>query len=322
MNEWEFGGFFSFYENKGREYHNNVLKLNSARYCLEYLLKEKKYKKIYLPYYICDSVVNTIKKLGIEIEYYNIDKNMRPILLIEKIEKNEVIFLVNYFGFIAEKEIKSYKEKYENIILDNTQAFFFKSLKNIDTIYSCRKFFPVVEGGYLYSEGISEIEYQKLEQVYIYDKLEFLFKRYEKDANSAYSLYQEIESKLDKIGIKKISNLTINLLKGIDYNFSKVTRERNFLYLHNKLKNINQLEINEKNINGPFSYPLLIEKNIKQDLLKERIYIPTLWQEVKTRVEENSFEYNLVENLHSIPIDERWNIEDLEKVISKILKNI
>lgn len=108
-------------------------------------------------------------------------------------------------------------------------------------------------------------------------------------------------------------------MNGIDYDFSKVTRERNFLYLHNKLKNINQLEINEKNINGPFSYPLLLEKNIKQDLVKEKIYIPTLWQEVKTRVEESSFEYNLVENLHSISIDERWSIEDLEKVISRIL---
>ena len=53
----EIGGYFELELNKNREYHKNALKLNSGRNALIFILMNLKPRKIYLPYYICDSVL-------------------------------------------------------------------------------------------------------------------------------------------------------------------------------------------------------------------------------------------------------------------------
>ena len=46
----EIGGYFELQLRKGEHYHKGALQLNTARNCLEYILRAKKYKKIYIPY--------------------------------------------------------------------------------------------------------------------------------------------------------------------------------------------------------------------------------------------------------------------------------
>lgn len=318
----EFGGYFKFIDYKGEEYHNNAIKLNTARHCFKYLLLLKKYKKVYLPFYICDSILEQVKHLNLDYEFYHIGNNLRPLLEDKKIKEEEVLFIVNYFGFLNKSEIIKIKNRFKNIVLDNTQAFFQRSIKNIDTIYSCRKFFPVVEGGYLYTDKEIEQKFISSEKNYTFDKLKFLFKKYETSSNEAYKDYTLVEDGFGKEDIKNMSNLTVNFLKSFDYNAHKLKREKNFLYLHNYLKKINVLDINISNLEGPMFYPLLLDKNIKKDLIKEKIYVPTLWNEVKERVKETDLEYKLVENLVPVSIDYRWQTLDLDRVILTINKLI
>lgn len=58
------GGYFSLEINEGQELHGQALRLNVGRYALEYILKARKYRKVYIPYYICDSVLQPIKRQG------------------------------------------------------------------------------------------------------------------------------------------------------------------------------------------------------------------------------------------------------------------
>lgn len=45
----EIGGYFELEHIKNKHYHDNAKRLNSARYCLQYILQEKNIKKyIYL----------------------------------------------------------------------------------------------------------------------------------------------------------------------------------------------------------------------------------------------------------------------------------
>ena len=46
------GGYFSLELNNFRERHDNALSLNAGRYALEYILKVRGYRKVYIPYYI------------------------------------------------------------------------------------------------------------------------------------------------------------------------------------------------------------------------------------------------------------------------------
>ena len=68
------GGYFELELPYCFEYHKNAIPLNSGRFCFEYLLRCRKYKKVYIPYYTCDSVIEPVIKLGIDYEFYHIDK--------------------------------------------------------------------------------------------------------------------------------------------------------------------------------------------------------------------------------------------------------
>ena len=95
--------------------------------------------------------------------------------------------MVNYYGQISNEQIVYYKQKYGNIIVDNVQAFFQRPVDGIDTIYTCRKFFGVSDGGYLYTNTKLDV----LEKDYSYDRMQFLFGCLEKSANEFYDEYVE-----------------------------------------------------------------------------------------------------------------------------------
>ena len=59
----EIGGYFQLELNKDREYHDKAIALNTGRNALEYILRAKIFKKIYLPFYTCDVLLEPLKKL-------------------------------------------------------------------------------------------------------------------------------------------------------------------------------------------------------------------------------------------------------------------
>lgn len=124
MKQKAIGGYFSLelpYNEYG-EYHRDAIRLNSGRYCLEYVLRVKKYTKVYLPYYMCDAVLQPINKLGLDYQFYHIDKYFHIAEVLHP-KKDEVILYCNYFGLMDEY-VKIVTDRYApNIIIDNTQAF-------------------------------------------------------------------------------------------------------------------------------------------------------------------------------------------------------
>ena len=73
------GGFFELESYHGKEYYPELIKLNTARNCFEYILRAKRYKKVYLPRYTCDVMLEPINKLGIGYEFYSINESFDPI---------------------------------------------------------------------------------------------------------------------------------------------------------------------------------------------------------------------------------------------------
>lgn len=65
--------------------------------------------------------------------------------------REDWVYLINFYGQYSRDEIVSYAKEYKNLIVDNVQAFYTKPIEGVDTIYTCRKFFGVPDGGYLYA---------------------------------------------------------------------------------------------------------------------------------------------------------------------------
>lgn len=310
----EIGGYFGLEQLINNPHHKNMIEINTGRNSLLYLIKAKKIKKLYLPYYLCDSVFAALDINSIEYGYYKIDKDFMPIFNQELLE-NELLYIVNYYGQITNEVIENMKTKYKNIIMDNTHAFFQEPVGGVDTIYSCRKFFGVPDGAYLSTESILD---EELETDISKKRMEHILGRFEGNASDYYKMFQENDEIFKGLKLKKMSKLTKNILGAIDYEKIKTTRNNNYNYLHKRLGYINKISI--KDIHGPFSYPFYVENGIevRKKLAKMNIYIPTLWPNVMMNNGEGSIEYDYAANILPLPCDQRYGIDDMEYIVREL----
>lgn len=310
----EYGGFIEFEHYHGEMLHEDGIKLNSAQNCLRYLIREKGIETIWLPYFLCESVTEGCLKENIEVKYYHVDEALRPVFP-DHVKDGDWMYVVNFYGQLTDAEISSYARRYENLILDNVQAYYHRPIAEIPTIYSCRKYFGVADGGILTGTEPSAQEY---ETDLSYDRMEFLFGRFEKGANAFYSQYVGNNDLVGSLEIKKMSVLTENLLHGIEYERIRKVREENFSTLHAELGEINRLALTCPI--APFMYPMLVENGAetRKRLIANKIYIPKLWPMDYHR-DEIELEYKLADNILPIPCDQRYTEEDMLYICS-ILK--
>ncbi len=311
----EIGGFLELEKNSGHEYHEKCIALNSGRNCLRYLIRAREIKKIWLPKLLCSAISDTCREEKVEITYYSINEKLRPALPDNLNE--DWLYLINYYGQYSDEEIRLYSQEYKNLIVDNAQAFYEEPIDEIDTIYTCRKFFGVSDGGYLYTKSRYK---ETLFPDTSYERVQFLAGRFEESGQAFYEKYRENEEKIDRLPLKLMSKITHNFLQGIDYISVARIREQNYIYLHQHLKNINKLQVILPV--GPYMYPLYVENGakIREELKLEKIYVPILWPNVKQELDSYTTEYRLADNIVPLPCDQRYSLADMGYVVEKIKK--
>ena len=91
------GGYFSLELPIHEEYHAGAIKLNTGRNALEYVLRCRKYSKVYIPYYTCEVILEPFKKLDIAYEFYHISLQFEITDDIH-LQDTEALLYTNYFG--------------------------------------------------------------------------------------------------------------------------------------------------------------------------------------------------------------------------------
>lgn len=311
------GGYFELELSRGEEYHSDAIRLNTGRNAFEYILRAKKFNKVYLPFYTCDVMLEPITKLNLAYEFYSIDSNFLPIFNYSNVKENEVFVYNNYFG-ICGVQTKEIAAQCKNLIIDNSQAFYSKPIQGVDTFYSPRKFFGLPDGAYLYTDKL--LEYN-LEKDISYERCEHLLGRMDTTAEQHFQVYKENSKILCNQPIKKMSNLTQRLLSSIDYKTISDKRRHNFNLIHKELGSRNKLNLNISSTEIPMVYPFLVEngKLLKQKLISNKIYVASYWPNVLDWAKADSFEYNLAKNMIAVPVDQRYEIKDMNEVL-KLLK--
>lgn len=312
----EIGGYMDLELYNRREYHTGLLRINTVRNAIALIMKEKGYRKLFIPKYLCSCIRIMLENRNIDYEFYNIDEKLNPVFH-KVLSDEEALLLVNYYGQHTLKDLQRFQNKYKNIIVDNTQSFFQKSISSIDMVYTCRKYFGVPDGAYLNLTQSSHY-YDALPIDISYQRMQHILGRFENSASAFYQEFQRVDDMFEKEDIKKMSPLTENLLRSIDYDAVKEKRMTNFLYLHKRLANLNMLTVNEENC--LYMYPFFHQQGsqIKKSLLDKKIYLPTLWPNVLEECEENSFEYYLAKNLVLFPIDQRYSTDDMEYMLNQM----
>ena len=311
----EIGGYFELDKYSMPMLHEGAIALNCGRNTLAYLIEAKGIEKIKVPKFLCDTVREVCEKEKISISFYSITRDFLPEEL--TLEADEWLYLVNFYGQLDNDTIRGYVEKYERVIVDHAQAYFQMPLENVDTLYTCRKFFGVADGGILYTDTKLDREIPQDES---FDRMGFVLGRFER---SASEFYAEAASNNDFFAdepIKLMSKLTENLLHGIDYEAVKQKRTRNFEILHEAFGKINPLKLTVPR--GAFMYPLYLEKGgeIRRKLQAKKIFIPTLWPDVFEHCDESELEYDYAKNILPIPVDQRYDEEDMKYIMEEIEK--
>ena len=220
------GGYLELELNCYGEYFQDAIRLNSGRNALEYIIRARNIQHIFIPYYICHSVIEPIDKVGISRTFYHIDKNLDPIFN-DRLKKDEALLFVNYFG-LKQRAAELLTKKHKNLIIDNAQAFYCRPLPGKDTFYSPRKFFGIPDGAYLITDKFLELQ---LEQDVSIDRINHLIKRIEYGPEHGYADYVKNEALLSGQPIKEMSNITKAILNGIDYKRVREKREKNFRFV-------------------------------------------------------------------------------------------
>jgi len=311
------GGYFSLELSQREEYHKNAIRLNTGRNCLEYILRVRGYKKIYLPYYTCEAVMEPINKLGIPYEFYHIDIHFE-IRDRFTLNEGEALLYTNYFG-LKQRYVNQLAEKTgSRLIVDNTQAFYAKPIPGIDTFYTCRKFFGVPDGAYLYCD--KELD-EEIEQDYSYDRVVHLVKRIDISAEEGFKDFRRVDDGLDNQPIRKMSKLTQRMMMGIDYEAAAQKRRANFLILHEVLCKENNLELQLENDAIPMVYPYLAPiKGLREGLIENKVFVARYWPNVLEWTAKDDVDYLLACQMQPLPIDQRYGDNEMKTII-KVIKN-
>lgn len=301
------GGYFELELPAGSgSYYSEALKYQSVRSAFYALLLHCKPKRVWMPYYICDTMLTPLELANVEICFYALNRDFSIADTIN-LEPGDKLLYVNYFGLCTtyqEELLQRYNP--EKIIFDHSQAFFCSPKECLATLYSPRKFFGVPDGGLLVTK-LNMAEPNVIDTDSIHRSVH-LFQRLAGEPEEGYDAYQRAEQSLKDIEPKRMSLLTERILASIDYQTVKRKREENFRLLHQQLLERNTLELAVENLSGPMLYPYMPAekaKQLKQDLIRQRCFVATYWPECLTRLEGFDNEKYLVDNLVALPCDQR-----------------
>lgn len=314
------GGYFELEIGQGKDFmHSTATMWGSGRIAEEVVLRSLfPISKLWIPFFTCQVVLEPIKKLNISYDFYHIDRNLEIAQEIV-LGKDEYLLYTNYFG-IKDEYIAKLASKYkDNLIVDNAQALYAMPVDYKNAIYSPRKFVGIPDGGIAYSSRTIEIDEFAVDNSY--DRCSHLLKRLDCNPSFGYNDFRENAEKLSSLPVLRMSKLTKALLMSVDYESVKEKRRKNFSYLHDKLKEFNQFNVPQiSSFSCPLVYPFLSpNKDLKQFLISNKVYIATYWPNVLEWCKEDSLEYNLTENLIPLPIDQRYNEQDMDRIIKLIL---
>lgn len=311
--------------------------LSSGRSAIGFVLddiqKEKSgfSKKAILPSFTCETVILPFVERGYELIFADIDSSMHfdADSLLSAVNKGRggVFLFHRYFGFDTTgglSELMTELKRHEITAIEDRTQSLYSDLPECRVDYyvgSIRKWCGVPDGGFAVKKngiftGKPIAADRKLEAAKVNAgllKYDYIVNQ-KGDRPSFLERYREAEGYLDdQKTFFAISETSKKLQSHLNLDILKERRRKNYLILQTSLKiRLAFYELCESNV--PLYCPLFAEdRNGLQAFLREHaVYAPILWPRYPAISEEQSRE--LYEHLLCIPIDQRYDTDDMNRV--------
>lgn len=269
-----------------------------------------------LPSYCCDSMIVPFQDVGIEVKFYHVgwDNGLK----IEINESADVYLWCNYFGF------KNVMPEINGVIIEDiTHSLLSDSPAHPQSDYmvaSLRKWEPVNCGGYCSVQidyDIPSDEFVRLKSAAMELKTEYL-KDSDKEKKEKY-LHMFADSNhwlAEHYSRLSIDSFSRDLLRRVDVEQQRRIRRENARVLYEGLSGKVQFMFPIEDMDCPLFVPVLLPNRdeVRAHLTKNEIYCPVHWPKPKG-CDSNIYDLEL-----SLICDQRYGIEDMERIVSVILE--
>lgn len=298
-------------------------------------LLKKTSKRVLLPDYTCETVIEPFLDEGWEYDFYSITTDLSIDYTVFKKQikffKPSLILIHDYFGIPHKnkKELFNLAHRLNCLVVEDLTSCFLNPFVDNGADYylaSFRKFFAIPDGGVLASKktkicfDIEDCD-EKLEKIAIEAcKLkQKYFDKNDKDIKEQFrDKYKELQKELAfNSKLISASPKSIEIIKGLEIDKIKKKRRQNYMYLLNILKRISFVhpvysELGKTDV--PLFMPVIIDCSRKelQDFLAEYgIYCPIIWPKSKYITTYFASSFYLYEHMLCIPIDQRYGEKDM-----------
>ncbi len=320
------GGFFGFesksmFANRSRpEKWKDIRFYGYARHGLMDLLQFTAAKKVYLSYYICDSVLEALQKSGVSYQFLPLNKKLQ-FKKIPRLKPGEYLYCVNYFG-LQNSYVQDLSKRYRHqLIIDDCQNLMALNFPESHQIFSYRKWMGVENGAGLRTP----LSIQQKKSVCRLSKgYSFLWNPDFYSDDFLYAKFLQAEKNVpNRVCVPHPK--TVKKIQSFQYKKMQKARKRNFEFFMNNLKDYLFPGFEYSKEATPFCFPIQVSSMSSRSLLfSKKIYIPTLWLDVLNRDTQASkkfkFEKSLVSQLWPIPIDHRLTIKDCKRIVEELKK--
>ena len=116
-----------------------------------------------------------------------------------------------------------------------------------------------------------------------------------------------------------MSKLTRRMMRSIDYQQSAKQRRVNFELLHKALGEVNNLTLPFDGSAVPMVYPFLVPiKSLREKLIENKIFVARYWPNVLDWTTKEDIESFLAYQMQPLPIDQRYDKGDMQRIIDVI----
>ena len=325
------------------DYNHCFLKSGrNAMKALARILAKK--KRILLPVYTCETVIQPFVDENWEIDYYNVHKNLRINIdsLLQKVNDffPTVVLFHSYFGFDTigadETVIEQLQKRGIIIIEDITQSLFSNHhLKCADYyVSSLRKFLAIPDGGVVFSKKKFLLEdiLPSDKKIVALAKTAFDQKRdYMMEGNNLAlkDLFRCNYNKLNEMismnsNVQMISPESKIIFDSCDLHEIRKKRVTNYIRLMKGIQDIKYIRPVLSFLpqeEAPLYLPIYVEGNrlnLQAHLAENGIYCPVIWPKPSQIESEDSEVRFMYEHMLCIPVDQRYGDEEMNRILSML----
>ncbi|HEX8563145.1 MAG TPA: hypothetical protein VF676_09225 [Flavobacterium sp.] len=321
----------------GASFFENEAFFSSGRAALYHILRDiQKHEDcadIFLPDYLCESVIEVVKHFAFNIRFYtlNPDLSIDEYNFEEKYIPNSVVLIINFFGCSDTNSqaawIRSNFAK-TCIIEDNVQAFFaMESSSESDYAFtSFRKAFAVPDGAIVKAKA-GRIKSGTGRNTFAQYKtaaavLKNLSLSADVDEHIYLELFRQGEELIDDNLDSAVSPLTKTLLLAANFEQIASKRKANSEVIINGLAEMGIIPVvTPTPPQVPLFIPVRLQNRdaVRTELFKENIFCPVHWPLPKGFELQRGAE--MAQNELSIIIDQRYSTEDMTHILNVLKKS-